>query len=149
MDLVSNRKAHYDFHILDTFEAGIVLTGTEVKSIKAHEASLQDSYVIIKENELFLINCSISPYKEGNIYNHEERRERKLLMHAYEILKLKKLTQEKGQTLVPLAFYLSKGKIKLKFALAEGKKSYDKREKIKEREEKKNIQKILKKDLST
>jgi SsrA-binding protein len=144
MDLVSNKKAFFDYHILTTFDAGIALKGTEVKSIKMHSASLQEAYITIKNNELFLVNCYVAPYKEGNIYNHEERREKKLLVHFYEITKIKKETQEKGYAIIPLSLYLNKGKIKLKFALAKGKKAFDKREKIKEKEEKRHIQRSLK-----
>ncbi len=141
-DLISNRKAFHDYEILEAFEAGMVLLGTEVKSLKGHEGSLQDAYVIARGGELFLLNASIPPYRLGTHENHEERRERKLLMHSYEIEKIKKLTQEKGMTIVPLAIYLKKGRIKIRIAVAKGKKSYDKRAALKEKAEKKEISKI-------
>jgi len=143
-DLVSNRKAFFNYEISDKYEAGMVLKGTEIKSLKEHLGSLQDSYVVIKKNEIWLIHSYIAPYKYGNINNHEERRDRKLLMHKNEIEKLKKITHEKGLALVPLAIYMSKGKAKIKIGVGKGKKSYDKREKIKEKDENRKIQKILK-----
>jgi len=143
-NLVSNRRAFHDYEILDTFEVGIVLQGTEVKSLRAHEASLQEAYVKIIKEELWLVGCSIAPYRFGNIHNHEERRDRKLLMHKREIRRLKSLLQEKGITIVPLALYLSKGRIKAKIATAKGKKLHDKRASIKEKEEKRRMQKLLK-----
>jgi SsrA-binding protein len=143
-DLVSNRKAFHDYEILDTFEAGIALEGTEVKSLKEHNGSLKEAYVTIKKNELWLINATIAIYKFGNLHNHEDKRERKLLMHKNEINKLHRLTQEKGLTIVPLALYLKRGKIKIKIATAKGRKSYDKRHKLKEEEHKKDINRAIK-----
>ncbi len=141
-DLVSNRRAFHDYEVLETFEAGIALVGTEVKSLKSHEGSLQDAYVAPRRNELYLINASIPPYRFGTHENHEERRERKLLMHFYEIEKIQKLSREKGMTIIPLAFYLKKGRIKLRIAIAKGKKSYDKRAALKEKAEKRELRKI-------
>lgn len=141
-DLVSNRRARYDYEILETFEAGIVLQGTEVKSLREHHGSLQEAYVKVVRSELWLIGCSISPYKYGNIHNHEEARDRKLLMHKLEIQRLKEAVQEKGLTLVPLGLYLSKGKVKLKFGLARGKQHQDRRATIKERDEKRRMDRI-------
>lgn len=146
-ELVSNRKAFHSYEILESFETGIALQGTEVKSLKEHGGSLQEAYVRIKDSELWLVGCSISPWRFGNIHNHEERRERKLLMHKKEILRLKAETQEKGFTIVPLAMYLKNGKIKLKIATAKGKTTVDKRQSIKERDEKRRMQKALKQDL--
>jgi SsrA-binding protein len=143
-DLVSNRRASHDYEILETFEAGLVLQGTEIKSIRNHGASLQEAYVKVFANELWLIGCSIAPYRFGNIHNHEEKRDRKLLMHRTEIRRLKEATQEKGLTLIPLAMYLNKGRVKLKIALAKGKKTFDRRADIKERDEKRRIQQALK-----
>jgi SsrA-binding protein len=135
-DLVSNRRAFHDYEILETFEAGIALLGTEIKSLRNHGGSLQDAYVDIRKGELWLINSSIAPYSFGNINNHPERRDRKLLMHLREIENLKKLTQEKGLTLIPLSIYFNKkGIAKVKIASAKGKKSYDKRAAIKKRED--------------
>ena len=143
-DLISNRRATHQYEILETYEAGIVLTGTEIKSLREREASLQDSYVKVIKNELILVNSSISPYKFGNVYNHEDRRERKLLMHKREIAKLKVSTQEKGLTIIPLAFFLKDGRAKVRLALAKGKKTFDKRASIKERDDKREIQRSIK-----
>lgn len=143
-DLVSNRRAHHDFEILETFEAGIALLGTEIKSLRDNGGSLQEAYVKIIKGELWLIGCSISPYRYGNVHNHEERRDKKLLMHGYEITKLKTSVQEKGLTLVPLGLYLKKGRAKLKIAIGRGKKTIDKRQSIKERDDKRHMEKISK-----
>lgn len=139
-DLVNNRRAFFEYEVLDSFEAGIVLQGTEIKSLRAHGGSLQEAYVKIIANELWLVGCSIAPYRFGNQFNHEERRDRKLLMHRYEITKLRRSVQEKGMTLVPLAFYLKKGRVKVRIALARGKRASDKRATIKEREDKRAMQ---------
>lgn len=144
-ELVSNRRATFNYEILETFEAGIVLTGTEVKSLRDHGGTLHDAHVNISGNELWLIGCSIAPYRFGNIHNHEERRERKLLMHKREITRLKAAIQEKGLTIVPLSIYLKAGKIKVKISTARGKRKVDKRASIKEREEKRRMQRALKK----
>ncbi len=144
-ELVSNRRATFNYEILETFEAGIVLTGTEVKSLRDHGGVLQDAHVNISANELWLIGCSIAPYRFGNIHNHEDRRERKLLMHKREITRLKSAIQEKGLTIVPLSIYLKAGKIKVKISTAKGKRKVDKRASIKEREEKRRMQRALKK----
>lgn len=143
-ELVSNRRALHDYEVLDTIEAGIVLLGTEIKSLRDHGGSLQDAYVLVSGNIVTLKNASIAPYRYGNIFNHEEKRERKLLLHKREIAKLKNLSQEKGLTLIPLSFYLKKGYVKVKIAVAKGKKSYDKRAAIKEREHKRAIDRSLK-----
>lgn len=143
-DLVSNKRATFNFEILETFEAGIALQGTEIKSLRDHGGSLQEAYVKVIGNELLLIGCSIAPYRYGNIHNHEEKRDRKLLMHKREIAKLKVATLEKGLTIIPLAFYLKNGRVKVKIAIAKGKKTIDKRETIKERDEKRHIQKVMK-----
>ncbi len=143
-ELVSNKKALFNFEVIDTYEAGIALQGTEIKSLRNHGGSLQDSWVKISHGELWLVGSSIAPYKFGNIHNHEERRERKLLMHTYEIRKLKVALQEKGLTLIPLAFYLKEGRVKVKLALGKGKKTADKRAVIKERDDKRHMQKAMK-----
>ncbi|HEY5259030.1 MAG TPA: SsrA-binding protein SmpB [Rhabdochlamydiaceae bacterium] len=143
-DLVSNRKAFHDYEIIDTFEAGIVLLGTEIKSLRSNGGSLQDSYVIINETGAYLKNCSIAPYSYGGVFNHEDKRERKLLLHKREIEKLKILSQEKGLTLIPIAIYLKAGIAKVKIATAKGKKNYDKRAALKEREHKKSIDRAMK-----
>lgn len=143
-DLVSNRKAFHDYEILETFEAGIVLLGTEIKSLRAHGGSLQDAYIIVSHGEVILKNASISPYKYGGVFNHDERRERKLLLHKREIAKLDTLASQKGLTLIPLALYLKDGFVKVKIACARGKKAHDKRAALKEREHKKAIDKAMK-----
>jgi SsrA-binding protein len=143
-DLVSNRRASHNYEILETFEAGIVLQGTEIKSLRDNGGSLQEAYVKVLGPELWLVNCNIAPYRYGNLNNHEDRRDRKLLMHKREIEKLRVASQEKGLTIIPLAFYLKNGRVKTKIAIAKGKKDYDKREAIKERDDKKQIQRALK-----
>lgn len=143
-DLVSNRKAFHDYEILETYEAGIVLLGSEIKSLRDNGGSLQDSYVEIKDDELWLINSSIISYKFSASFTHEERRKRKLLMHKTEIVKLKRKVQEKGMTIIPISIYLKDGRAKVKIAIAKGKKAYDKRAHLKEKSEKREIQKALK-----
>lgn len=142
-DLASNKKAFHNYEILETFEAGIALTGTEIKSLRNNGGSLLDSYIIIKYGELWLLNSNISPYNFGNLHNHQPQRKRKLLMHKYEIQKLQKAVQEKALALIPLSFYLKNGIVKAKIALAKGKKLYDKRASLKEKEQKKNIKKLI------
>ena len=131
----SNKKAHFNYLLFDKFEAGISLLGTEIKSIRKNGASLVDSYVKITDNlEAYLINCHISPYEFGNIYNHDPKRERKLLLNKKEILKiLNKIKQEK-YTVVPVQMYFSSRWVKLEIALAKGKKLYDKRESLKKKD---------------
>ncbi|MEI8328782.1 MAG: SsrA-binding protein SmpB [Chlamydiia bacterium] len=144
-ELVSNRKAFHEYEILESFEAGIVLQGTEVKSLKDHGGSLQDAYILISaSNEAVLKNASISLYKFGNIHNHEEKRDRILLLHKKEIWTLKTQAQEKGLTLIPLSIYLKKGMIKVKVAVAKGKKSYDKREDLKSKDAKRSMERAMK-----
>ncbi len=144
-ELVSNRRASHDYTILDTYEAGIMLVGTEVKSLRAHGGSLQEAYVLVTDLLVPLLkNANIAPYRFGNLFNHEEKRDRKLLMHKREILKLKALSQEKGLTLIPLSMYLKGGFVKVKIAVCKGKRSYDKRSALKEREQKREIDRALK-----
>ncbi len=143
-ELVRNRRAYHDYEILETFEAGITLVGTEVKSLRDNGGNLAEAYVKIILSEIWLIGASIAPYRFGNIHNHEERRERKLLMHKYEIAKLKASVQQKGLTLVPIALYLKKGKVKISIGLARGKKQHDKRQAITERERKREMDRAIK-----
>jgi SsrA-binding protein len=146
-ELVSNRKARHDYEILETFEAGIVLRGTEIKSLRNHGGSLQDAYVDIRKEEVWLLNCSIAPYNFGNIYNHLDRQERKLLMHKREIEKIRRMKAEKGLTIVPLSIFLTKkGIAKVKIATAKGKKDYDKRASLKEREDDRSMQRAMKEE---
>ena len=126
--IAENRKASFDYYLLDRFEAGLVLVGTEIKSIRNHSVSIIDSYVTIKNNEAYVINMNIAVYKEGNIFNHEPTRSRKLLLHKSQINKLSKIIKEDGYTLIPTKIYLLKGKAKLEFAIAKGKHNFDKRE---------------------
>ncbi|MCM1371102.1 MAG: SsrA-binding protein SmpB [Clostridium sp.] len=141
---INNRKAHFDYEIIDTIECGIVLTGTEIKSIRNGNANLKDSYAIIKNNEVFLLGMHISEYEQGNIFNHDEKRTRKLLLHKKEILKLNNKVVLDGNTLVPLKLYFKKNKAKILLGLAKGKKTYDKRETIKQRDIDRETRKQLK-----
>ncbi len=141
---ISNRKVRFDYEILEEIESGIVLTGTEIKSIKDGKANLKDSYAIIRNGEVFLLNMHISHYKEGNIFNHEETRTRKLLLHKKEILKLRDKLDLQGLTLVPLKLYFKRNKAKILLGLGKGKKTYDKRESIKEKDIKRNLEKEYK-----
>ena len=144
-ELGSNRRATHDYEILETYEAGIVLLGTEIKSLRSHGGSLQDSYVLISQSgDPLLKNASIAPYKYGGVFNHEERRDRKLLLHKREVAKLQTLSSEKGLTLIPLGMYLKNGYVKVKIAVAKGKRSYDKRAALKEREHKRDIDRAMK-----
>lgn len=143
-ELVSNRRAFHEYEILETFEAGIVLVGTEIKSLRNHGGSLQDAYILVSNGEVILKNASIAPYRFGNIHNHEERRERKLLLHKREIAKLDSFSSEKGLALIPLAMYLKGGIVKLKVGCAKGKKLHDKRSSIKDREAKRSIERAYK-----
>jgi SsrA-binding protein len=143
-ELVSNRRAFHNYEILETFEAGIVLLGTEIKSLRNHGGSLQDAYILISKGEAILKNASIAPYQYGGVFNHPEKRERKLLLHKREIAKLKTFSDEKGLTIIPLSFFLKNGYVKVKVGVARGKKLYDKREAIKEREQKKAIDRAKK-----
>lgn len=140
---IKNRKALYDYTISDTYEAGIVLTGTEIKSIREGKANLKDSYAIIKNGECFILGMHISPYDKGNIFNHDETRTRKLLLHKEEILKIRDKIEIKGYTLVPIKLYFSKNKAKLLLGIGKGKKVYDKRESLKEKDINREIKKNL------
>ena len=139
---ILNKKARYDYVIEDTYEAGIVLTGTEIKSVRQGKVNIKDSYAIIRNDEIYLLNTHISIYEEGNRFNHEEDRTRKLLLHKREILKLKNKLELEGYTLIPLRFYFVKNKCKVEIGVCKGKKNYDKKESIKERD----IQRELEKD---
>ncbi len=132
--IAENRKAYHDFHLLETFEAGLVLLGTEVKAIREGRVNLRDSYARVEGGEVFLYNVNISPYSHRGYADHEPLRRRKLLLHRDEIRKLIGKTVEKGMTLVPVRLYFKSGKVKVAVSLAKGKKEYDKRETIKRRE---------------
>lgn len=141
---INNRRAYHDYEIIDTYEAGIVLVGTEVKSIKNGKANFQDSYVVIRNDEAYILNMHISAYEQGNIFNHDETRTRKLLLHSKEIKKLRDKVTLDGLTIVPLKLYFVKNKAKILIALAKGKKTYDKRESIKEKDQQREIRKEFK-----
>lgn len=135
---IKNRKAYFDYFILKEIECGIVLTGTEIKSIRKGSCNLRDTYARIKNNEVFVINMFISKYEDGNKFNHDERRQRKLLLHKKEIIKLNQEIKEQGLTLVPLKLYIKDNHAKLLIGLCKGKKLYDKRETIKKRDLERN-----------
>lgn len=139
-----NKKARYDYEIIEVIEAGMVLLGTEVKSLRQGRANLKDSYARIKDGELFLMQCHISPYTHAYYDNHEPDRVRKLLVRKREIKRLQGKTQEKGLTLVPLKIYFKDGKAKVELALARGKRSYDKRETLKRKTEERELQRAIK-----
>ena len=141
---VLNREAKFNYFVKEEIECGIALSGTEIKSIRDGKANLKDSYAIIRSNEVYLLNMNISEYKEGNLFNHDPKRTRKLLLHKKEILKLKKEVEQEGNTLVPLKLYFVKNKAKILLGLCKGKKSFDKRETIKERELKREQEKLHK-----
>lgn len=143
MEIV-NRQARHDYFVLEEIEAGIELKGTEVKSIRNGNANIKDSYAIIKNHEVKLLNMYIKHYEQGNIFNHNETRTRNLLLHKKEILKLNDHVQLEGCTLIPLKVYFKKNKVKVLIGLCKGKKNYDKRETMKERDIKRNIDKELK-----
>lgn len=138
--VAQNKKARHDYHIEETFEVGIVLTGTEIKSIRAGKANLKDSFARIHNGEVFLHNMHISPYEQGNRFNHDPLRTRKLLLSRKEISKLIGITKEKGYSLVPVRMYLKRGFAKLELALAKGKKLYDKRESLKKKDAQREIE---------
>jgi SsrA-binding protein len=140
----SNRRAHYEYEILDSVEAGIALTGTEIKSIRAGKANLRESYARVQNGEVLLYNMHVSPYDQGNIWNHEPLRVRKLLLHRKEIERLAEQSQAQGLTLVPLRMYARNGHAKVELAVARGKKHYDKRAAISERESKRELDRAVK-----
>ena len=139
-----NRKARHDYFIHETYEAGLELVGTEVKSLRAGRANLRDSYAYIKNGELFLDHMHVSPYYQGNHFNHDPLRVLRLLMHKAEILKLFGKTREKGMTLVPLKVYFKRGRAKIELALASGKHNYDKRQTLRAKDAKREVEQALK-----
>ena len=142
--ILTNRKAFHDYLVFEKYVAGIVLTGTEIKSLKAGKGNIKDSYAREKNNEIFLLNMHISGYENGNQFNHEETRTRKLLLHKKEIFKLRDKVRLEGYTLVPLKVYLVKGRAKVLLGVAKGKKNYDKRQDIKKRDIERDIRAKLK-----
>jgi len=143
--LATNRKARFDYHIEEVFEAGIALTGTEVKSLREGRANLKDSYAAVERDGVYLLNCHVSPYTPASRFNHHPLRPRKLLLHRFEIRRLIGKVQEKGLTLIPLSLYLKNGRVKVELALARGKKQYDRREDIKRRTQEREVADALKK----
>jgi SsrA-binding protein len=141
--IVTNRKARHDFHIDETFEAGLVLVGTEVKSMRAHKVNLKDSYARVNNNEIFLYNMHVSPYEQGTTAAHEPERPRKLLLHRQEIRRLIGKTKERGFTLVPLKLYFSGQRVKVELGLARGKQLHDKRRAIADRDAKREIERTF------
>ena len=141
---IINRRAKFDYFVEEEYEAGIVLTGTEIKSIRNGHCNIKDSYGIIRNHEVFLINMFIGAYKEGNIFNHDETRSRKLLLHKKEIKKISQFVDVQGLTLVPLKAYFKENKVKILLGVCRGKKNFDKRETIKNRDIQREVQKNLK-----
>ena len=141
---ILNRKAHHDYFIDEVYECGIVLTGTEIKSIRNGNCNIKDCYGIIKNHEVFLLNMYVGQYKEGNIFNHEESRSRKLLLHKKEIKKLENAINLKGYTLVPIKLYFKDNKLKVSLCVCRGKKNYDKRESIKQKDIDRDLAKKMK-----
>ena len=142
--IVQNRRARHDYHILEQFETGIALQGTEVKSIRAGQITLKDSYAEVDGGELFLIGVHIAPYEQGNIYNHDPERRRKLLMHKREIVRIGHTSAEKGFTLVPLRVYFKDGRAKVELGLCRGKHTIDKRQTLRKREQDRDVDRALK-----
>ena len=142
--IARNKKATHDYFILEKYDCGIVLTGTEIKSIRGHKVSIQDAYCTIKNNELFVINMHIAKYEQGNIFNHKETRNRKLLAHKSEIRKIIGKMAGEGYTIIPLTVYIEEGYAKLEIAICKGKNNYDKRDDLKEEVIKKDISKAMK-----
>ena len=139
-----NKKAFFDFHIFDKYEAGMVLTGTEIKSVRKSAVNLKDSFVRVEDGEVFLYGCHISPFEHGNRYNHEPDRIRKLLLTKKEIIKIKSNVERDGYTVVPLELYINRGFAKLQIALAKGKKLHDKREDIAKKDQKREMDRLMK-----
>ncbi|MFN3597911.1 MAG: SsrA-binding protein SmpB [Rubricoccaceae bacterium] len=144
LTVVTNRRARYDYHLEESFEAGLVLVGSEVKALRAGQANLQDAFVASDAEGLVLLNAYIAPYERGGYANHEPTRPRRLLLHRREIDKLRKGTEQKGYTIVPTRLYFRNGRAKLALALGKGKKNYDKRETIAERDAKRSLDRLLK-----
>lgn len=143
-EITSNRKAYHDYFVLESFEAGIELAGTEVKSIRAGQVNLKDSFCTIKDGELFVRNMHISPYEHGNIFNKDPVRPRRLLMHKREILKLNSRIMQDGVALIPLSLYFKDSRVKVKLGLCKGKKLHDKRDSEAERESRRDIDRMMK-----
>lgn len=144
---IQNRKAKFDYEIIETYETGIVLTGTEIKSIRQGKVNLKDSYCVIRDNQIYIINMHISAYDYGNIFNHEETRTRKLLMHKKEIKKIKNSLELNGFTVIPLKLYFKGSLAKILIGVAKGKHTCDKREAIKKRDQERELKRYIKKNI--
>jgi SsrA-binding protein len=142
--IATNKKAYHDYEIEEKIEAGIELRGTEVKSLRAGQCSLREGYIVIQEEQVFMLNVHISAYKEGNIYNVPPDRERKLLLHQREIERIRDKIQQQGYTAIPLRLYFKRGYVKVEFGIAKGRKLYDKRRKLQERDEQRRVQEAIK-----
>jgi len=146
-DIVTNHKARRDYHVLETFEAGIVLHGTEVKSLRAGKGQIADAFARVDKDEVWLYNANIDEYSHGNVNNHEMKAPRKLLLHKTEIRKLFELASVKGNALFPLAFYWKNGKVKVSLGVGKGKQTFDKREDLKERDSEREMKREMMKNL--
>ncbi len=142
--IAENRKARHDYFIEERFECGVVLTGTEVCSLRENSCNLRDCYVLVRNGEAWLNGVYIAPYSHGSVWNVDSDRRRKLLLHKKEILRLKQLSDQRGYTLIPLSMYFKKGRVKVEVGVCKGKREYDKRQSIKERDAKRNIDKTMK-----
>lgn len=143
MPIAENRKARHEYHIEDTLEAGLVLQGTEVKSIRGRKVNLKDSYAKVEDNQVYLYGMHVSPYAQGNRFNHDPLRVRKLLLNRSEIRRLIGITREKGMALIPLRLYFRRGRVKMELAVARGKKLYDKRQDLAERSAQRDIERAF------
>jgi len=137
--VAKNKKASFNYFLLDTYEAGIVLQGTEIKSVRTNKVNIVDAHCIIRRDEMFIVNMHIAKYDHGNLFNHDETRQRKLLLHKRQIVKIHKKMMQESLTVVPTKVYMEKGLCKVEIALAKGKKNYDKRQSLKEKDDKRNM----------
>lgn len=140
--ICTNRKARHDYEVLDKIEAGIVLLGTEIKAVREHRVSLDGAYATVSDGNVYLVGCNIEPYSHGRVDEHEPKRQRRLLMHRTEIRKFAEKTSERGLTLIPLSLYFIAGRLKVELAICRGRQNHDKRQAIKDREDKKRLKKI-------
>ncbi len=142
--IARNKKASFNYYLLDTFEAGIVLHGTEIKSVRANKVNIGDAYCTVRNNEMFIVNLHIAKYDHGNVFNHNETRSRKLLLHKKQIIKINNKVMQDSLTIVPTKVYIEKGLCKVEIALGKGKKNYDKRQSLKAKDAKRNLEKNIK-----
>lgn len=142
--IAQNKKASHDYYLLEKYECGIVLQGTEIKSIREGKVNIKDSYALIRNEQAYLLNMHIAKYKQGNIFNHDETRSRKLLLHKKQIIKINNKIMQDALTLIPTKVYIEKGLCKVEIALAKGKKNYDKRQSLKEKDSKRRLDKVMK-----